>query len=145
LILTKNTVEEKDSINKLIPYEQREQNAVKNLITGSIFKTKVDNSHPLAFGYDNTYFSLKIGSNSYSLLKKGYNVAYIQNPERISGYAGAKALKGLKNSIVFGETKIGKGSMIYMVDNPLFRGFWEHGKLFFVNALFMTNNNPFRI
>ena len=143
--LTKNTVEEKDSINKLIPYEQREQNAVKNLITGSIFKTKVDNSHPLAFGYDNTYFSLKIGSNSYSLLKKGYNVAYIQNPERISGYAGAKALKGLKNSIVFGETKIGKGSMIYMVDNPLFRGFWEHGKLFFVNALFMTNNNPFRI
>jgi len=26
-----------------------------------------------------------------------------------------------------------------MVDNPLFRGFWENGKLFFANALFMVD------
>jgi len=25
-----------------------------------------------------------------------------------------------------------------MIDNPLFRGFWENGKLFFANALFMV-------
>jgi len=28
--------------------------------------------------------------------------------------------------------------VIYMVDNPLFRGFWETGKLLMVNALFFV-------
>jgi len=28
--------------------------------------------------------------------------------------------------------------VVYMADNPLFRGFWENGKLFFANAIFMA-------
>ncbi|GAA4277815.1 M14 family metallopeptidase [Aquimarina mytili] len=145
--LVKNKPEEKkkDSIGNLTPYDQRERESVKDFITGSIFKTKVDTSHPMAFGYEDTYFSLKLGSNSYKLLKKGYNIAYIQAPKNISGFAGKDALKNLNNSLVFGETRIGSGSIIYMVDNPLFRSFWENGKLFFVNAIFLTNNNKFRL
>jgi hypothetical protein len=30
-----------------------------------------------------------------------------------------------------------------MVDNPLFRAFWQNGKLFFANAVFFTNNTTF--
>mgnify|MGYP001309543963 FL=1 len=43
------------------------------------------------------------------------------------------------NSLIFGVEPIGRGSIIYMIDNPLVRGFWEDGKLFFANALFLTN------
>jgi hypothetical protein len=43
--------------------------------------------------------------------------------------------------MVFGEERLGSGSIIYMVDDPLFRAFWENGKLFFVNAVFLVNNN----
>lgn len=145
--LYKNKPEEKekDSIGNLIAYDQRERENVKDLITGSIFKTKVDPSHPMAFGYDDTYFSLKLGSDSFKFLKKGYNVAYIEQQQNISGFAGTSALKGLNNSLVFGEARIGQGSVIYMVDNPLFRSFWENGKLFFVNAIFFTNNNKFTL
>jgi hypothetical protein len=42
--------------------------------------------------------------------------------------------------LIFGVEKAGAGSVIYMVDNPLFRGFWENGKLFFANAVFFVNN-----
>ncbi|MDT0688425.1 M14 family metallopeptidase [Salegentibacter sp. F188] len=124
----------------LIPYNQRERESIKDLITGSIIKTKVDNTHPMAFGYKESYFSLKLNSDSYSLLKEGYNVAYIQDPEIVSGFAGGEAQKNLKNSVVFGEERLGSGSIIYLVDNPLFRSFWENGKLFFVNSLFFVNN-----
>jgi len=31
-----------------------------------------------------------------------------------------------------------------MVDDPLFRAFWENGKLFFANALFLNNPNNYR-
>ncbi|GGX09181.1 M14 metallopeptidase family protein [Aquimarina muelleri] len=145
--LYKNKPEEKekDSTGNLIAYDQRERESVKDLITGSIFKTKVDSSHPMAFGYNDTYFSLKLGSDSFKFLKKGYNVAYVEQQQNISGFAGTSALKGLNNSLVFGEARIGQGSVIYMVDNPLFRSFWENGKLFFVNAIFFTNNNKFTL
>ena len=124
----------------LIPYAKRERESLKNLITGSIIKTKVDNTHPMAFGYDDNYFTLKLSSDSYPLLSDGYNVTYIESPEVVSGFAGSKAVKKLENSLVFGEVPMGRGTVIYMVDNPLFRAFWQNGKLFFVNAVFFANN-----
>ncbi|MFD2827430.1 M14 family metallopeptidase [Leeuwenhoekiella polynyae] len=132
-------------VDKLVPYAERESSRATDLISGSIFKTQVDNTHPLAFGYSDTYYSLKIGSDAYALLDNGYNVAYLDDsPESISGYAGEDALKALKNSLVFGVQPMGRGTVTYMVDDPLFRAFWQNGKLFFVNALFLNNPNNYR-
>lgn len=135
---------EKDSIQKanLTPYAEREREEIKNLITGSIIETKLDNTHPLAFGYNDSYYSLKLSSDSYSHLEEGYNVAYLEGePKIISGFAGSEAREKIKSSLTFGVESMGSGSFIYFVDNPLFRAFWENGKLFFVNSLFFVNNN----
>ncbi|WP_340074707.1 M14 family metallopeptidase [Leptobacterium sp. I13] len=121
-------------------YEDKERGRVKNYITGAIFKTKVDTSHPLAYGYGGNYFTLKLTSNSYEYLKEG-NVVYIENKGTpIAGFAGSEAQKQVPKSLVFGAENYGRGNVVYMIDNPLFRGFWENGKLFFANALFMVNN-----
>lgn len=142
--ITKNEQAKKDSTKvELIPYAQRERESIKDLITGSIIRTKIDNTHPLAFGYPDTYFSLKLTSDSYAFLKNGNNVGVIQQPEVVSGFAGSNAIKNLKNSLVFGEQPMGRGSIIYLVDNPLFRAFWENGKLFFANAVFFTNKTGY--
>ncbi len=123
----------------LIPYDQQEKEYIKEAITGSIFKSTVDHSHPLAFGYNNNYYSLKQRSSTYQLLENGYNVAYFpENFEHISGYAGENALKEIPNSLLFGIERKGRGNIIYMVDNPLFRSFWENGKLFFVYAVLLN-------
>ncbi|NEV94087.1 zinc carboxypeptidase [Psychroflexus sp. YR1-1] len=133
---------EKDStITNLIPYAQREKERTKDNITGAIFEVEVDNTHPLAFGYGDTYASLKTSATAYQYLDNGYNVAYFDvSSERLSGFAGGKAAEKISNSLVFGEQRFGRGSLIYMVDDVMFRSFWENGKLFFVNALFMVNN-----
>jgi hypothetical protein len=34
----------------------------------------------------------------------------------------------------------GAGAVIYLVDNPLFRSFWENGKFAFCNAVFFAGN-----
>lgn len=130
--------------NKLIPYAQREREETNNLITGSIFKAHVDATHPLAFGYGDNYYSLKSGSAAYSLLQDGYNVVFLsENPEKVAGFAGKNTLKNLENSLVIGEERHGRGSIIYMVDDILFRNFWENGKLFLMNAIFFVNNNAY--
>jgi hypothetical protein len=33
---------------------------------------------------------------------------------------------------------MGGGQVIYMSDNPLFRAFWDNGKLLFANAVFFV-------
>ncbi len=142
--LKKNDKKEEEGAEKgnLIPYGQRERHSVKDFITGSIYKVTLDPTHPMAFGYDDTYFSLKLGNDSYQLLEKGYNVGYINGDAvSVSGFSGADAKAGLKNSLVFGEARMGEGSIVYFVDDVLFRSFWENGKLFFVNSLFLVNSN----
>jgi hypothetical protein len=136
--------DEKDSSKKdteLINYEDLERDNIQESITGAIFKTKIDNSHPLGFGYGDTYFTLKQGANSYSFLEDGYNVVRLEDNTAFSGFAGSKTIDNLSNTLIFGEENIGRGSIVYMIDNPLFRAFWDNGKLFFANALFYTNPN----
>ena len=138
---TQNNLEE-----KLLPYDQREINSLKNIITGSVYKVTIDTSHPMAFGYPKNYYSLKKGSESYQLIDQGYNVGYIDGDAiSVAGFSGEVAKNNLKNSLVFGEKRLGKGSIIYMVDDVLFRSFWENGKLFLANAIFFVNNNKFRL
>jgi len=143
----KENDKKEDSLKgNLTPYDQRERDNVKNLITGSIYKTTLDPSHPMAFGYNDTYYSLKLGGDSYSFLENGYNVGYIKGaPQTVSGFSGEDAKVGLTDSMTFGEARMGSGSIIYFVDDVLFRSFWENGKLLFVNSLFFVNNNRFTL
>ncbi len=120
-------------------YEEAERERMKQQITGAIFRTKVDPTHPLGFGYGDTYFSLKLGDDSYEYLERG-SVAYLEDDTKpMAGFAGSEAQKKVAKTLVFGVENKGRGEVVYMVDNPLFRGFWENGKLFFANALFMIN------
>jgi len=35
---------------------------------------------------------------------------------------------------------MGRGNVVYLADNPLFRAFWHNGKLLFGNAVFIVGN-----
>ncbi|MBT8314047.1 MAG: zinc carboxypeptidase, partial [Maribacter sp.] len=129
----------KDSSKNLQVFDETQRESIKKSISGAIFRTKVDKTHPLAYGYSDTYFSLKLGSDAYAYLDHG-SVVYLEkgNNVPVAGFAGSEAQKKITNTLVFGVENHGSGKVIYMVDNPLFRGFWENGKLFFANALFMV-------
>ena len=114
------------------------------MIIGSIYKVHLDNSHPMAFGYPETYYSLKQGNKAYQRLSQGYNVGYFEGPaQSVSGFSGPEAKDGLTDSLIFGEFPMGQGSMVYLSDDVMFRSFWEHGKQFFVNSLFFVNAHVF--
>ncbi len=139
----KNAVKKtKDSLKRtmrLKPYEEQERNYISNLITGSVFKATLDNTYPLAFGYGKFYYTLKQGGSRYSYLKNGTNVSVIKDQsDLVSGFAGKNVINSVKESLVYGVETKGKGSVVYLVDDPLFRSFWENGKLLFSNAVFLV-------
>ena len=99
----------------------------------------MDPSHPLGFGYSHEYFTLKRSAARYAYLSDGWNVSVIEKKHAlVSGFAGYEAIDKMNKSLVFGVQEIGGGQIVYMVDNPLFRDFWENGKLLFANAVFLV-------
>jgi hypothetical protein len=58
-----------------------------------------------------------------------------KNAKPENGFVGYKVLNNQSNALVAGKFSYGKGSFTYLVDNPLFRGFWEQGKLVFSNSI----------
>ncbi len=130
----------KDTTVNLDAFDINEREQIKEEITGAIFKTTVDPTHPLAYGYDNSYFTLKLGDGAYDYLDGGSAVYLAEGQNKpVSGFAGSLAVKKIDKTLIYGTQRMGRGQVVYMVDNPLFRGFWENGKLLFANALFMVN------
>ncbi|MDH5597651.1 MAG: M14 family metallopeptidase, partial [Cyclobacteriaceae bacterium] len=120
-------------------YGDRERNSISEEIIGAIYPVIMDNTHPLGYGYDKLYYSLKTSGTRYSYLENGWNVGTLdKGVQPVSGFAGYLANKQMSESLVFGVYPKGQGKIIYFVDNPLFRAFWENGKLLMSNALFMA-------
>ena len=119
-------------------YENRERDELVNSIPGAIYKVELDNTHPLAFGYPQIYYTLKQDTNVYEFLKEGWNVGVIKKENYVTGFAGTKVKTHLKDGLLFGVAETGAGSVVMLADNPLFRQFWEGGKLLFCNAVFLV-------
>jgi len=119
-----------------VPEAARQRYQIREFVAGAVFKIHMDNTHPLAYGYNEEYFSLKTSSNRYALLDEG-NVGIIHSSEdHLSGFAGQVVKQKVGNSLVFGVEQKGRGNIVYMADGPLFRSFWHSGKLLFANAVF---------
>jgi hypothetical protein len=122
-----------------LKYGEAERKGLSNAIFGAIYKVTLDASHPLAFGLGDTYYSLRTNTLHYSYLDKGWNVGILKGKQKpLIGFAGVKINKALENTMVFGVEDKGRGKVVYMADNPLFRCFWENGKMMFANAVFMV-------
>ena len=141
LIKEKQREESETTIEQaLASYGERSRRSAMYRTPGSIYRVDLDNTHPMAFGYDNSYFTLKTNAGSFQYLESGWNVGTVRTDGHRSGFAGAKAREVIQHSLSFGVQNHGSGEVIYFTDNPLFRGFWENGKLLVANALFLVGN-----
>ena len=124
---------------QLLPYGDRERANLSSSIFGAIYKVTMDKTHPLAFGIGDTYYSLRTSGIHFPYLESGINAGTLRGKVTpLMGFAGKKMNRELENTLVFGAEDKGKGRVIYLVDNPLFRSFWENGKMVFSNAVFMS-------
>jgi hypothetical protein len=120
-------------------YGDRQREEAAGSVPGSIFRVELDSTHPLAFGYPDHYYTLKEDDKVYELLKDGgWNVGTVRKDGYVSGFTGVRAKEKIRDGLVFGVQEMGRGAVVYMADDPLFRSFWENGKLLFCNAVFLV-------
>jgi hypothetical protein len=130
--------EKADPYRLLRAYGDRERDAISEDVQGSVFRVNLDKTHPLAFGYGDTYYALVRTSDTFSFMKDGWNVGVLKKDNYATGFVGAKAKEKLKDALILGSQPMGRGQVVYLADNPLFRGFWHNGKLLFGNAVFLV-------
>lgn len=124
---------------RFMDYKNAERRSISEAVPGAVVENIIDKSHPLSYGLGDKYFSLKTSDTHYQLLKDAWNVAYVPQGYLSFGFIGQNLKKKLENTVTFAVEQKGSGQIIYMIDNPLFRGFWENGNLLFSNAVFLVN------
>jgi hypothetical protein len=124
---------------RLSPYQEGERLAISGGVAGAIYQVTMDQTHPLGYGTGGTYYALKNNSSKFAYLNNGANAGIIANNEAYrTGYIGFKIKSTMGESLAVGVENAGRGEIVYFVDDPIFRGFWESGKLVLSNAIFMV-------
>jgi hypothetical protein len=128
-----------DSIKKPVSFSKQERDQISNAITGAIFECEFDATNPLAYGY-NRYYTLRQGADHLNI--QSSNVFHLKKDAKaLNGFVGARVKQQQSEASIAGFQSYGNGAIIYFIDNPLFRGFWENGKLMVANAVFFVNEN----
>ena len=121
-----------------VPYADRSRHWASRSIEGAIYALRTDATHPIAFTEGERAFVLKQGSDAWLPLSDGVNVAVYAEDRPVSGHAGHLAAPELADRLAIGVESIGQGQIVYFMDNPLFRGFWEEGKAYFDRAILFS-------
>jgi hypothetical protein len=134
----KDKKEEKPTYDDLKKFAESEHDGIRSYIAGAIYRIDLDVTHPLAFGLGENYYTLKQDDNVYDFFKEGWNVGVIKKDNYVTGFVGSKIKDKIKDAMLIGEQPMGSGDIIYLADNPIFRNFWESGKLLLSNAVFLA-------
>ncbi len=121
------------------PFDSASNEQALKLISGAIFKTHTDLTHPLLFGFTDS--ELAVFRNHAEFLTPSDNpycnpVVYDEKRPLMAGYCSDENVEKFKGSASVVVEPIGSGRFILMADNPNFRGFWKATNRLFMNAIF---------
>jgi hypothetical protein len=129
----------KEKTPNMLAYGDRDRDAIRSSVPGAIYKINLDNTHPLGFGLPSYYYTIKLSDDIYDYFgDEGWNVGTVKKDGLVSGFVGQKSKEKIKDGMLIGVQSMGRGSVVYLTDDPIFRSFWENGKLLFSNAVFMV-------
>lgn len=127
-----------DTRGKKLPYAS--QNNINGAMStaGTIFEARIDVSHPLCYGYKQTYLPVfKVNNTVFEDTQNAFNtpVMFTENP-LMAGYVHPKNLERIRKSPAVIAQRTGSGQVISFTDNPNFRAFWYGTNKLFLNAIF---------
>jgi hypothetical protein len=122
------------------PYAEFRRDVALPLIAGTIFEARVDPTHPLAYGFPAA--PLAVFRDSALTLTPSENpydtpVRYTERP-LLAGYVSPENLERLAGTPAVIATRLGQGTVVRMIDDPVFRGFWLGTAKLLSNAIFFA-------
>ena len=123
-----------------LSYKDKVKLSARKRIAGAIFATKLDTSHPLAFGYKDT--TLPLFRNSTLIMETEQQsfitVAKYTATPLLSGYTDKNLVNRLAHNAAIAAHNYGKGRVIASSDVLAFRGYWLGSSKLLANSLFFA-------
>ena len=134
------------AVTTQLEFDSRAKTKALQLISGAIFKTKIDLTHPLFYGFSSN--RMPVFRNHASFLKPSENpylspAIYDKNAPHMAGYCSQENVEKFKTSASVVVIPMGKGRLIQISDNPNFRAFWHGTNRMFLNAIFFGEFSSF--
>lgn len=120
-------------------YADFEQAYAKELVSGTIFMTDADTTHPLAYGladrdlavFKDRSETLPASGNPYATVAR-----FIEQP-LVSGYSSKENTEAIAGSAAVLADRVGRGLLVRFAIDPLFRSYWRGTERLMVNALYL--------
>jgi hypothetical protein len=110
-------------------------------IGGSIWQADLDITHPLGFGYRRR--QLAVWRDHDVVLPPSHNVfstvAQLTADPHVSGYFTAENVERLRGASSVLADRLGDGSVVLLVDQPNFRGYWYGTHKLLLNAVYFRD------
>jgi len=140
-IINKTIINEKikktENMKLDIAYDQLRNVSGAQRIGGAIFEVELDNTHPIAYGYNNKTSLFRRGTHFFELSEgPSANVGRYSNNPLVSGYISEEKEAEIKNSASIIARRQGQGHIVLFADNPSFRAFWYGTDGLLLNAIF---------
>ena len=133
--------DEREPLTRLNVSEMAVREA-EHIIGGALFETDLDISHPLGFGYNDR--TLPVQRNMTSVLIRPEDdpyavVAEYTDEPLLSGYASERRQGEIAGTPAVDAERLGRGSVIMMADNPVFRATFPGSERLLMNAIFFSD------
>ncbi len=122
----------------MLPFSSRRNIRGARRISGSIFNARIDITHPLFYGYRNSYLPVHVsGTLAAETTDDPFaNPMIFDEDALLSGYAWEGYKDLLDNTAGIIVHRNGRGRIISIMHNPNFRGYWFGTGKMFMNSLF---------
>ena len=128
-----------DSLLEDIPYKDISETRGAQSLGGTIFRTRLDVTHPLAYGYKATLPVFRRGTTFYDPPERaGSRVAVYTADPLVGGYATDLHLKNASGAMAVATVSMGGGRVVAFADDPIFRAFWWGPSSLLLNAVFLS-------
>ncbi len=124
-----------------LKYQDKEMLASRKRISGAIYQSQLDSSHPLSYGFNDA--SLPLFRNSTLIMdlptQPFITVAKYSAAPLLSGYSDQNLVNRIADNAAVIAHNIGKGRVIATTDNLTFRGYWHGSARLMSNSLFFAH------
>ncbi len=132
-ITTGGVEKKKPAPGRVLSIEEREERRRRESTPGSIFRVRLDPSHPLAFGYPKEVAAFLDGTLSFDPTAAGLPVARFADAPPLAGYIPEKKERALRGRAYASV----QGQFVLFANDPNFRSFWHGLSRMFLNAVIL--------
>ena len=109
-------------------------------VGGTILQTDLDPTHPLAFGIGESVPTFRASSSFFDAESPTGIVGRYGPAPLLGGYISSARLESAAGSVAVVAVRHGRGAVIVLLDEPVYRGFWIGSARLLSNAVFLGDS-----